>query len=431
MPIPLKPPSRVDPLNFPVFGMSWYANPANGLSLVAYCGGGGSAKTGVNNAILVRAPDGDTRRIDTGDNVGVALKLVQNPQTGVIFLMVALGKKVERYNLPACVKSGEIEVGGEGVNAINVNNMVNKIACGCENGEVKVYEFTDERFDGESLLYVCKGHTNTVCSVDFSCLGDRLVSSAKDGTARVWEQDKSLAELKCSIEGGKPPKGKKPKIVSKRPVQVLVRGCAFGDMEGHVVFTVASARRGGAFLGAWQETPEGWQCDRNEVSDVPISAMSLSSDGRLLTLGSVDGSIILWSVEDWKALKTFKEVHDLPVTCIAARPYDIPLQGEEDGVRYHAISASADSRLGHLTLQRSAPKQSRPGAYDGFFKSVWNSMLYLFVAYLLLLRPLYQDLQEKCAYSLEKRDYEPLLECFLHDVLIAPDSHPGILIAPH
>ena len=61
----------------------------NGLSLVAYCGGGGSAKTGVNNAILVRAPDGDTRRIDTGDDVGVALKIVQNPQTGMIFLMVA------------------------------------------------------------------------------------------------------------------------------------------------------------------------------------------------------------------------------------------------------------------------------------------------------------------------------------------------------
>lgn len=430
MPIPLKPPNRVDPLTFPVFGISWWGNAGNGLSLVAYCGGGGSAKTGVNNAILVRAPDGDTRRIDTGDDVGVALKIVQNPQSGLIFLMVALGKKVERYSLPACEKSGEIEVGGEGVNALHVNNMVDKIACGCENGEIKVYEINDDIFDGGSLLYVCKGHTNTVCSVDFSCLGERIVSSAKDGTARVWEGETSIAELKCSIEGGKVV-AKKSKINPKRPVQVLVRGCAFGDMQGRVVYTVASARRGSAFLAAWQEGPEGWNCERKEISYVPISAMSLSIDGRLLALGSVDGSVILWGIDDWKPLRTFKEVHDLPVTSIAARPYDVPLQGEDDGVRFHALSASADSKLANLTLQKRAPKQNRPGAYDGILKSLWNSMLWMMIAYLVVLRPLYEDAQEKCSFAMQKQGFGMALECLLHDVIIAPNSHPGILVAPH
>jgi WD40 repeat protein len=427
MPIPLKPPNRVDPLNFPVFGISWFGNPGNGLSLVAYCGGGGSAKTGVNNAILIRAPDGDTRRIDTGDDVGVALKIVQDPQSGFIFLMVALGKRVVRYSLPGTEMRGVIDVGGEGVNAINVNNMVNIIACGCESGEVKVYKISDDQFDASNLLYVCKGHTSTVCSLDFSCVGGRMVSSAKDGTARVWSSEgESIAELKCSIEGGKQTGKKTPKNAS-----VLVRGCAFGDMEGRVVFTVASGRRGSAFLAGWQEGEQGWQCERLEISDVPISAMSLSTDGRLLTLGSVDGSVILFGVDDWKPLKSFKEVHDLPVTCIAARPFDVPLQGEEDGVRFHALSASADSKLAHLSLQRRAPKQSKPGAYDDFFKMIWNTMLFMAIAYLVLLRPLYEDAIEKCSYAMRKQGVEIVLECLLNDVLIAPNSHPGVSGVPY
>ncbi|CAB9507141.1 WD domain, G-beta repeat [Seminavis robusta] len=436
MPIPLKPPSRTDPLNFPVFGMSWYGNAGNGLSLLAYCGGGGSARTGVNNAILVKEPDGNTKRIDTGDNVGVALKIVQNPVSGNIFLMVALGKTVERYNLPSCEKSGEIEVGGDGVNAINVNIMTNRLACGCENGEIKVYEISDERFDAESLLFVCQGHTNTICSVDFSCRGDRIVSSAKDGTARVWQGEDQIALLKCEVHGGSDEKKKKkPVPKGRKPPQILVRGCAFGELEGRVVFTVASTRRGSAFLGRWVETPEGWECERVEVSDVPISAMSISSDGFLLALGSVSGSIILWGVENWRPIKTFKEVHDLPVTCIAARPYDVPLMSDEDGLRFHAISASADSRLGHLSLQPPPPKPARPGSFGDWLKFFWNLGIKLFVLYLAIGNPLWQDTQERCSHTwargIQLGKLEQVYECVLHEVLIAPESLPGVMVAPY
>lgn len=421
MPIPLKPPSRVDPLNFPVFAMSWYANPGNGLSLLAYCGGGGSAKTGVNNAILVRAPDGETRRIDTGEKVGVALKIAGNPVSGRIFLFVAVSQSVERYDLPSCEKSGELHVGGEGVNAINVNVMVDQLACGCENGDVKVYKISDDSFRADSLRHICKGHTNTVCCVDFSSKGDRMVSSAKDGTARVWQGEETVAELKCSVEGGKEPV-KKRRVNPNRPVQVLVRGCAFGDLEGKVVYTVASTRLGTAFLARWKETPGEWEAERRECCDVPISAMNLSSDGFLLALGSVTGSIILWGVEHWKPLKVFKEVHDLPVTCIAARPYDAPLQGEDDGIRYHAISASGDSRLGNLSLQ-AAPRQSSPGAFNRFLSSMYGSIVFLILA-TIVVRPVVVDFWEKCGYEWDGG-------CLLNDVLVAPDTHPGIKVPPH
>mmetsp|Transcript_35081 Transcript_35081/g.74028 ORF Transcript_35081/g.74028 Transcript_35081/m.74028 type:complete len:115 (+) Transcript_35081:147-491(+) len=53
----IRPPSQVDALSFPVFGLTWHGAPSNpkgdGCSLIAYCGGGGSAKTGVGNKIIV------------------------------------------------------------------------------------------------------------------------------------------------------------------------------------------------------------------------------------------------------------------------------------------------------------------------------------------------------------------------------------------
>eukprot|EP00986_Skeletonema_menzelii_P016393 scaffold14453_cov115-Skeletonema_menzelii.AAC.1 len=52
----IRPPSKVNALSFPVFGLTWHGTPAtpknDGVSFTAYCGGGGSAKTGVGNKIV-------------------------------------------------------------------------------------------------------------------------------------------------------------------------------------------------------------------------------------------------------------------------------------------------------------------------------------------------------------------------------------------
>jgi hypothetical protein len=158
--------------------------------------------------------------------------------------------------------------------------------------------------------------------------------------------------------------------------------------------------------------------------------MNLSGDGGLLALGSVEGSIILWSTDDWKPLKTFKEVHDLPVTCIAARPYDVPLQGEDDGINIHAVSASADSRLAHLTLQKKAPKQKKPGD-ESLLTTLWNMALWL-VILLIALRPIYSEWQEKCGHEFDRGNYiGGLTECLMHQVLIAPATHPGVTTPPY
>ena len=127
------------------------------------------------------------------------------------------------------------------------------------------------------------------------------------------------------------------------------------------------------------------------------------------------------------------EVHDLPVTCIAARPFDAPLQSDEieDGVRFHVISASADSRLGHLTLQRSAPQPGKPGALKDWFAFFWNLAIKLVIIYFALGRPIWHDFEERCAHEWEKGSFGKIKECLLHEVLIAPSTHPAVLAAPY
>ena len=363
--------------------------------------------------------------------------------------MVGLGSEIRRYGVDLEDEGMEenyesITIANESCLAVAANSIGSQIALGCESGKVLIYDTSDDEFGKTEPLYVLDGHTNAVCALDYAIrkLG-RVISSSKDGTACIWEDGNMIAGLRCSVPAD--PKQPKP----KRAVQILVRGCAFGDMEGRLCYTVASARRGKAYLAQWEEQQDQdgvtkFACvSKDQCSDCPISAMSLSADLSLLALGSVDGSIILWSVEAWKQLKKFPEVHDLPVTCIATRPFSsIPslLQGEEeDGVMIHARSASADSQLACLTMQRKSlrKKKNHQGVEDGGACCTCSNVLLwmhrLLVLYILSLvfSPLYQEAQQKCAQVWHLDDIQRLGGCLFHDVLIAPSSKPGISSPPY
>jgi len=425
--------------------MSWFGDPADGRSIIAFAGGGGSARTGVLNFIVVQ--DGDQfepLKISTGDQIGVALQVFQNPVSKHLWMVVALGSEVRRYSMPLGQHQGTLSIlddtedenaAKDLCNAVTVNGMADRIAVGCDSGLVKVYAISDDQFPAaDQPLYVCQGHTKAVCAMQFSLRNGLLLSSAKDGTARVWKDDRCLSEMKCDCTEQNPPT---PTRSSGGSQQILVRGCAFLDMEGQCAVTVASKRRGAAFLSQWtrqQGKGEGaYECTvRTACSPCPVSAMSLSQDGDLLALGCVDGTIILWSVPDWKPLKTFKEIHDLPVTCIAARPFPVPLQGEEEtGVEVHARSASADSKLGLLTLQRKAPRRRDDGSGGGNFTLalLLHRLIQLSVL-VSILWPLGRDAMAKCKGPWQARDLHALRRCVVDDVLIAPSSRAGVSSPP-
>ena len=203
---------------------------------------------------------------------------------------------------------------------------------------------------------------------------------------------------------------------------------------GDVVYTVASGRRGKAFLSRWLSTKDGYQCeDRTECSPCPVSAMSLSGDAGMVALGATDGTVILWNIEKWKAVKKFLEVHDLPVTCIAARPYPVPLlcDKDSDGVQMHAISASADSQLAWLTMQRRGRSKGTPS--DVNLKSILHSILKMAILWWVL-APVVNEIKEKCQQDLSmlsSGDIGKAWVCIRYEVLLAPATRPGIAVPPY
>jgi WD40 repeat protein len=438
--MPVKAPSRVEPLSFPVFGISWYADPIDGTSILAYCGGGGSARTGVNNSIIVQYNGSDSdnnkpQRINTDDDVGIALHVYQNQATKKLWLVVGMQNYVQRYSLPDGEPAGKIELGdspelvqgmnGWNVSSLAVNSTADLIAIGCEDGSVKVFYMNDDYFDAQedARAFQFKHHVKAVCSMAFSLRHNRLITSAKDGTANVYQDDKLVETLECSVlEKNEPP--------PIRPVQVLVRGCAFLDMDGTVAVAVASGRRGKAFLFQWvrkdNQSPFTF-INRTVCNPIPISAMSLSQDASLLALGSVDGSVVLWGVPNWKLLKKFPEVHELPVTCIAVRPYPVELRGESDGVQIHARSCSADSKLGCLTLQKRRPRKAGDGLSGVGFLSVVHRMVLLAV-FVMFLKPIWNETRDKCGQTIGWADRK---KCFMENVLIAPAGRPGVSVPPY
>ena len=365
--------------------MSWHADIANGHQWLAYCGGGGSAKTGVKNQIVILYDGGETKRIiNTGDEVALAIELYQTGPAR-IQLIASLGREVVHYVLEGDNEprpSGSVTLQddtGDLVNAISLNSSLDRMALACEKGDVLVYgmqlDASSAPFSPEPL-YALQGHAKAVCAVKFSQRNNRLVSSSKDGTAKVWNAATGtlIQTLTCQIQKvGAPPRTGQSK-------QIIVRGCAFGDMDGASVLTVASGRKFDAFLTRWVPTQadgtDYQMAQHTFCSPKPVTSMSVSKDDRLLIYGAVDGTVTVFNLESWKTLRSFREVHELPVTCVAARPLHVPdpFRGEvESGVIVHAISASADSKLALLTLQRRAPrKKGSGGSGFGFLDFVFQ-----------------------------------------------------------
>ena len=460
MPSKLKPPSRHDAIGIPIFGMYWYGDPGDGTSILAYCGGGGGAATGVKNKLFIEIAGGvedngssqqqqngsggggsngdEPIVVSTGDQLGVAINISKNPLTNKISLFCALGTKVNVYSLPEAKLEQELSVGAT-VHAIGVNAMADSIALGCENGSIIVYDFESDYRIRELPSYTCDegpdiGHTKPICSVTFAPRSkDLIVSGSKDGTARVWNRDQCKSVLKCSI---KDPNAKPPPPNRRNRIQtVMVRGCAFGDLEGNLVYTVASGKRGKAFMSKWafDEKDNQYQCfERTACSKHPVSAMSMSADAQTIALGNSDGTIYLWSVPKWKVIKEFPEVHEFPVTCIAARPYDVPLKGEkESGIRFNAFSASADAQLGRLTTQRKVPKSAAEKNSAGFPLAEYLNWLAKWSLIFFIVSPLAQDMWSQCGDESDIDGFGEKLKCVRDNIIFAPSSRPGIAIPPH
>ena len=427
--------------------------------------------------------------ISTGDQIGVGVALYRSHTgKGDAFMLIAINDEIQLYSIPLAgsaieipektndaadrLRMGSIKVGDKyGCNVVAFSPLGDFCVVGCENGKVVIYKIIYDLIDGrpqavmfEKLAECEFGHDAAVSSVSFHPRGLAVLSSAKDGTARLWEvkTGSELFRLNCSIAPIHPTKVVAKPKKNARPQKILVRGCAFGDLEGKIIYTVASERRGAAFLTRWtlvkprqrgpnpngqtsQSSPFTYQENSRVVcSDNPVAAVSMSGDGSQMALGAVDGTIVLFDVSRMQPVKKFFEVHDLPVTCIAARPVPsvLSLPGEAvEGVVFNCISASADSKLAHLTCQRRARPLKKTSPTTEKNKEGGIFFLLIQVLFLILMYFIVMESWNLCQLELRalvmfpRGDSRDILEtaygCVLHTALWAPSSRPGILVPPH
>ena len=236
-------------------------------------------------------PGSSTRRVEasTGDHlcVGVRAFRPHSDGSGLVRLLACVGDDLVLYGIPLA-RRGEVEYDEKGDEVNEEMILLGRVTCGkgygtnvaahtsvfesgrtrhlvavgCENGTSVVYRLEEEFDEGTGRLSCafvkvaeCVGHTKAICSITFHPRGDRLLTSAKDGTARVFDGRAGWAQsgvMECEVHdpSGPPPakidvskiKTKDPRMM-KRPPQILVRGCAYGDLEGKVIYTVASGKR--------------------------------------------------------------------------------------------------------------------------------------------------------------------------------------------
>ena len=442
--------------------------------------------------------------INTGEALcfGITLFRPHDDDLGMVRLLACVGDEVLLYGIPilrsgqskdyetfnesAAVEEaillGTVNVGqGYGANVTAFSEifrngkLLHCVAVGCENGMVMLYELQDDGAANNGArkvqfveTAVCQGHTKAICAIHFHPRGSEVLSSAKDGSARIFssETGMQIGVMECEVHdpNGPPPKKppsdaqqktKDPRMMKKAP-QILVRGCAYGDLEGRTIYTVASGKRGAAYLSKWKTlvplssgpTPGGEpkplsirQEYRIQCSTVPISATSLSPDGTLLSLGSVDGAVMLYNLETKKVVKSFQG-HDLPVTCLASRPIPsaLMLPGEmEGGVNYDVVSASADNRLGRWTLQRKSriqpQRQPRSKREAGALESLlWNIMRVPILIFVFILMVAIHDVfdlcQEEIGLSALMMDVNAARHCIYREVLWAESTRAGVRSVP-
>jgi WD40 repeat protein len=173
-----------------------------------------------------------------------------------------------------------------------------------------------------------KGHYDDICSVEYT--QDGIVSSAKDGSVRIWDAE-TYKEISQFRGGGRDDFGAAT-ISSDGKYIAVEKG-----MGGIIVFDTQTLQE----LGYWDGLPTCnlstcnpeltlmvksnrnsviiWDIQNKEAvvkleghSDW-VKTVIYSNDGKYILSGSADGTAKLWSVESRECIYTFRNVPGLEV----------------------------------------------------------------------------------------------------------------------
>jgi len=418
-------PSRVEALavGSPIFGLVCWTTE-EGRSLALYCGGGGSAKSGVTNHVRVvdLADMSTVWSFDTGEELASAAC------RGGSEIVVCFGAKLRSFDLELNSKRGEVVADTEEcVNSIDIAYDGLSLASGGDDGVVRLWILDEDETSIFRKDRDCRGHEGPVTSVSYADAAHLVASASKDGTCRVWSATLGTCFAKVDVRAVTPVIALKTKrLGGPKPGDVMCRSAKFVDRDLAIV--VASCpQRGAAFASKWQLNVEGDKVTLDlralqKVSSKPVS--SVARKDAHLAFGDVDGNVTLLNVVAaeknknlLKPLFTRRALHDLPVTALSFASDEL------------LVSASADYKINKI---RTPATSKKGGRTSGLCGRLFTLLFYVLLGYVVFLK--YDDIKLVVSDQLrERRDVAALLASYFQDnthdntALLRDDDDDGSL----
>jgi hypothetical protein len=331
---------------FPVHGMTIGRSRYPKLSkdiVIVFVGGGGGMASGIQNSIMVNGcvskEDGsiELKELLTHDCGEELITNVCLSKDGQLLACGVRGAcrlyKFVRGDKVQITQIGEwasdFHVSFPCVNALHFNSNVDKLVVGGDDRVARVYVL--ERPDGTNIkkfsvapAIELKDHAQSVVDVKFSPFGGLLATSSRDGTLKIWKQEKGdkfsnyavVATLKAEVP--------KEMCQSEKALRRMGRpffNCIEWSPSGLDLYAVQARKRGPSRLKRWRVNRK--QASFALVNDIvlqpePSCSLGVSEKGDLVAVGgSATGAVQLFRQEDdnlYLVGTTKKHAHSLAVT---------------------------------------------------------------------------------------------------------------------
>ncbi|KAL3682196.1 hypothetical protein R1sor_000218 [Riccia sorocarpa] len=279
-----------------------------GVGHVVFGGGGGDRKTGLQNKLLLAHYDFSSdvlseaiHTLSTDDDP--PYRLAVHPGSNEIVCSISKDCRLVELSAEEEVK---LEVSKRVVhplqdvgeqNCLVFSRDGTRLAMGGVDGRLRVFEWPSLKL----VLDKAGAHTE-VKDIDFRLDGSMLVTTGDDGPCRVWDLAKeSLVTSLPPSKGG------------------TLGFCRFSrdGTKPFLFITMREADRGA--ISIWNTTT--WKKTRSRrLSEDPISAFSISPDGRFLAIGTSEGDIKVVSAYNLAVIQQVRNAHMVFVTSMEFSP---------------------------------------------------------------------------------------------------------------